>query len=93
MFNTMLGQEKPKNNYQGGASMYHTQQRQITQKEKLYLQDQLHHEQVCLSKCNNYVNQVQDPQVRNTIQQVKQDCEEKVNFLQSFLQQSGFSQN
>ncbi|ACB85533.1 hypothetical protein [Natranaerobius thermophilus] len=72
--------------------MYHNQQ-QLTQKEKLYLQDQLSQEQVCLSKCNNYISQVQDPQVKNTIQQIKRDCEEKVNFLQSYLQRSGISQS
>ena len=73
--------------------MYQMQQRQITQKEKLYLQDQLHHEQVCLSKCDIYLNQVHDPQVRNTVDQIKKDCQEKVDFIQNFLQQSGFSQN
>ncbi|OWZ83754.1 hypothetical protein [Natranaerobius trueperi] len=73
--------------------MYQTQQQQLTQKEKLYFQDQLHHEQVCLNKCNTYLNQVQDPQAKNSIQQVQRDCEEKVNFLQNFLQQAGFPQN
>ena len=73
--------------------MYQSQHPQLTQKEKLYLQDQLNQEQVCLRKCNSYMNQIQDPQVKNTVQKVQKDCEEKVNFLNTYLQQAGFPQN
>ena len=73
--------------------MYNQSISQITQKEKLYLEDQLSQEQVCLSKCNQYLNQVQNPQVRNCIEDIRSSCEQKVNFISERLGQAGFPQN
>ncbi|HHY71517.1 MAG TPA: ferritin-like domain-containing protein [Thermoanaerobacterales bacterium] len=36
---------------------------QLTQKETLYLQDAISHEQICVMKYNNYANQVQDTEI------------------------------
>ena len=34
---------------------------QLTQKEKMLLQDQQKHEQICIEKYTNYANQAQRP--------------------------------
>lgn len=66
---------------------------QLTQKEKLFLEDQLSQERVCLSKCQQYLNQVQNPQVQNTLEDIRNRCEQKVNFINERLSQAGFPQN
>lgn len=40
------------------------QQINLTQKERMLLQDQKHHEQMCVQKYTNYANQAQDPQLQ-----------------------------
>lgn len=40
----------------------------FTQKEKMLLEDQKTHEQVCIDKYNNYANQTQDPQLKTLFQ-------------------------
>ncbi len=37
---------------------------QLTQKEKSLLQDQLHHEEVCIQKYQSYAQQTQDPKLQ-----------------------------
>lgn len=37
---------------------------QLSQKERMLLQDQKNHEEVCIQKYNNYSNQAQDPQLK-----------------------------
>jgi spore coat protein CotF len=37
---------------------------QLSQKERMLLQDQKKHEEVCIQKYNNYSNQAQDPQLK-----------------------------
>jgi len=37
---------------------------QLTQKERLLLEDQKHHEQLCIQKYNIYAEMVQDPQLK-----------------------------
>lgn len=65
---------------------------QLTQKEKLFLQDQLSQEKVCLTKCQQYLNQVQNPHVQNTLDDIRSRCEQKVNFINERLNQAGFPQ-
>lgn len=40
----------------------------FTQKEKMLLEDQKTHEQVCVDKYTNYANQAQDPQLKSLFQ-------------------------
>ena len=65
---------------------------QLTQKEKLFLQDQLSQERVCLNKCQQYLNQVQNPHVQSSIEDIRNRCEQKVNFINEKLNQAGFPQ-
>lgn len=37
---------------------------QLTQKERMLLEDQKSHEQICVQKYNNYANQAQDPELK-----------------------------
>jgi len=62
----------------------------ISQPEKFYLQEQLRLEQLCLNKCNLYMNQIQDPALRGVVQQLRDVCQGHVNTITSVLQQSGF---
>ncbi len=73
--------------------MYNQTTSQLTQKEKLYFEDELHQEKVCLSKCQQFLNQVQNPQVQSCLQDIKNSCEQKVNFINERLNQAGFPQN
>lgn len=36
----------------------------LTQKERMLLQDQLNHEKLCIQKYSNYANQARDPQLK-----------------------------
>ncbi|MGI6318391.1 MAG: hypothetical protein ACOX1J_06655 [Dethiobacteria bacterium] len=46
-------------------------------------------ESLCLKKLNAYSSQVQDPNMRNIIQQMSTQCQERANRLSSLLQQAG----
>jgi spore coat protein CotF len=39
----------------------------LTQKERTLLEDQKHHEELCIKKYGNYAEQAQDPQKNNSI--------------------------
>ena len=41
----------------------------LTQKERMLLEDQKKHEQICIDKYNNYASQAQDPQLKTLFQQ------------------------
>ncbi|KUO49328.1 MAG: coat protein F [Desulfitibacter sp. BRH_c19] len=41
---------------------------QLSQKERMLLQDQKKHEEICIQKYNQYANQVQDPQLKQLFQ-------------------------
>lgn len=64
---------------------------QLSALEKHYLEEQLKHERLCLTKCNTYASQVQDTQLRSVIQSVGQKCQEHTQRLTDLLQQSGFT--
>ena len=64
---------------------------QLSALEKHYIEEQLKHERLCLVKCNTFANQVQDPQLREVIQNLGQQCQQHVQTLSNLLQQSGFT--
>lgn len=41
---------------------------QLSQKERMFLQDLKHHEQLCIQKYNKYSNEAQDPQLKQLFQ-------------------------
>lgn len=45
----------------------------LTQKERLLLEDQKSHEQICIEKYTNYANQAQDPQLKQIFTLQAQD--------------------
>ncbi|GAA0086666.1 spore coat protein [Clostridium sp. CTA-7] len=45
----------------------------LTQKERLLLEDQKSHEQICIEKYTNYANQAQDPQLKQIFNLHAQD--------------------
>jgi rubrerythrin len=62
---------------------------QLTQKEKLYLQDALSHEHICVMKYNNYANQVQDTQLADTFRNLATREQQHIDTITSLLQQGG----
>lgn len=59
----------------------------LTEKEKLYAKDQLRTEQLCAKKAGVYLNQVQDPALRDFLSQFGQKSQQHVQALQSLLGQ------
>lgn len=41
---------------------------QLSQKERMFLQDLTHHEQLCIQKYTKYANEAQDPQLKQLFQ-------------------------
>ncbi|GEP63864.1 spore coat protein [Clostridium beijerinckii] len=79
----------------------------LTQKEKMLLEDQKSHEEICIQKYSNYANQVQDPQLKqicknneqiershlNTINQLLSGNVPQMNQQQGGQQKQGDDQN
>lgn len=63
----------------------------ISQLEKFYLQEQLNMERICMSKCDVYLNQVQDRELRDVIQSVRDVCKRHVDTLTNKLNSAGFT--
>ena len=59
---------------------------QLSQKEKLLLQDQLKHEQVCIDKYRSYAQQAQDPQLKQLFNGYAQQEQQHYNTLEQILQ-------
>ncbi|NMB45174.1 MAG: spore coat protein [Firmicutes bacterium] len=59
---------------------------QLTQKERMLLQDQLSHEQACITKYGSYAQQTQDPQLRQLFIQHQQHEQQHYNTISQFLQ-------
>ncbi|MGI5912153.1 MAG: spore coat protein [Syntrophomonadaceae bacterium] len=57
----------------------------FTQKERMLLEDQKTHEQVCIYKYNNYANQAQDPQLKNLFQQYAAQEQQHLNSINQLL--------
>ncbi|AQS05690.1 spore coat protein [Clostridium beijerinckii] len=79
----------------------------LTQKEKMLLEDQKSHEEICIQKYSNYANQVHDPQLKqicknneqiershlNTIDQLLSGNVPQMNQQQGGQQNQGVDQN
>ncbi len=57
----------------------------LTQKEKMLLQDQKSHEEVCIEKYNNYANQAQDPQLRQLFKTYESQEQQHLNTINQIL--------
>jgi rubrerythrin len=62
---------------------------QLTQKEILQLQDALNHERICVTKYNNYANQLQDQALSNLFKDLANREQQHVNTITQLLQQGG----
>jgi len=62
---------------------------QLTQKEKLYLQDTLSHEQISVTKCNFYAGQVQDPQIASLLKNLATREQHHIDTITNLLNQAG----
>ncbi|MBM7854887.1 spore coat protein CotF [Desulfohalotomaculum tongense] len=57
----------------------------LTEKEKLLLQDQKRHEEVCIQKYNDYANQAQDPQLKQLFNYHAQQEQQHLNTINQIL--------
>jgi spore coat protein CotF len=57
----------------------------FTQKERMLLEDQKKHEQVCVDKYNNYATQAQDPQLQTLFQGYAQQENQHLNSINQLL--------
>ena len=58
----------------------------LTQKERMLLEDQKTHEELCIKKYNDYANQAQDPQLKQMFQAHAQQEQEHLNSINQILQ-------
>ncbi len=61
----------------------------ITPTESWFAHEQLSKEQLCLKKCGIYSNQIQDPQLKGSVQRLMDSCQRHVNVLQGIVGQTG----
>lgn len=61
----------------------------IGKAEFMSLFHQYQSESLCSKKLNSYLNQVQDPSLKNLISQMSTQCQERANRLSQFLQEAG----
>ncbi|MDR5659689.1 spore coat protein [Serpentinicella sp. ANB-PHB4] len=75
---------------------------QLTQKERLLLEDQKKHEEMCIIKYDNYANEAQDPQLKQLFLSLKQQEQNHYDTINQILggqvpnmqnQQQGQQQN
>lgn len=59
---------------------------QLTQKERMLLQDQLTHEEACIKKYGSYATQAQDPQLKQLFTQHQQHEQQHYNTITQLLQ-------
>ena len=50
----------------------------ITPTESWFAHEQLSKEQLCLKKCGIYSNQIQDPQLKGSVQRLMDSCQRHV---------------
>ena len=62
---------------------------QLTQKEILYLKDALSHEQICVTKYNNYANQLQDTELSTMFKNLANREQQHIDTINKLLQQGG----
>lgn len=58
---------------------------QLTQKERMLLEDQKKHEEICIQKYQTYANQVQDPQLKQLLNSYAQQERQHLNTLNQLL--------
>ncbi len=58
----------------------------LTQKERMLLEDQKSHEELCIKKYNDYANMAQDPQLKQMFQAHAAQEQEHLNSLNQVLQ-------
>ncbi len=58
---------------------------QLTQKERLLLEDQKGHEEMCIKKYTEYANQTQDPQLKQMFQKHAQQEQEHLDTINQIL--------
>ena len=61
----------------------------ITEREKLYLTDQLKLEEVCAKKARMFMNQIQDPALQSILQQAGDQSQKHSNVIRGMLQEAG----
>lgn len=59
--------------------------RQLTQKERMLLEDQKKHEEICIQKYQSYANQVQDPQLKQLLNNYAQQERQHLNTINQLL--------
>lgn len=57
----------------------------LTSKERMLLQDQKSHEELCIKKYTNYANQAQDPQLKQLFTQHAQQEQQHLNTINQIL--------
>lgn len=57
----------------------------LTQKERLLLEDQKSHEEVCIKKYTDYANKAQDPQLKQMFQKHAQHEQQHLNTINQIL--------
>lgn len=58
----------------------------LTQKERMLLEDQKSHEEICIKKYNDYANQATDPQLKQLFTDHASQEQEHLNSINSMLQ-------
>lgn len=61
------------------------QQKPLTQKERMLLEDQKKHEEICIQKYQNYAQQVQDPQLKQMLNNFAQQEQQHLNTINQLL--------
>jgi spore coat protein CotF len=61
---------------------------QLSQKEKMLLEDLKSHEQMVIQKCNDYANQAQDPQLEQLFQSMVQQEQQHIQKISQKLNQT-----
>jgi rubrerythrin len=62
---------------------------QLTQKEILYLKDALSHEHICVTKYNNYANELQDAELSAMFRNLANREQQHIDTINKLLQQGG----
>jgi len=64
----------------------------LTQKERMLLQDQLSHEQICITKYSGYAARAKDPELKKLFYEFAADEQQHYDTINSLLQGTGQSQ-
>ena len=67
------------------------QHTRMTEKEKLYIQDQIKSEQLCAKKAQLYQDQTRDQSIQGLLRQCTDKSQRHVDSLQTLLREAGIS--